>query len=115
MSKKSLLKFVVAFGLLALVLIFLGVNYVPRILASSSAAGNLVVAGKQTRLDYIDERYQRAIVPQLSFASSDYFQRHALAVIQPLNNALSDYFQRHALAVVQPLNNAISDDDERHH
>ena len=95
MSKKSLLKFVVAFGLLALVLIFLGVNYVPRIFASSSVEGKNVRAAIQFRPDYIDEKYPRAIVPQLSFASSDYFQRHALAVVQPLNNALSDDDERH--------------------
>ena len=66
MSNKSLLKFGIAFGLLAAVLIFLGVNYVPRIKASSSPQGNVVAAGNQYRINYLDEQYQRAIVPQLS-------------------------------------------------
>jgi len=113
MSTKSLLKFVVAFGLLALVLIFLGVNYVPRISASSLDNGNIVGAAIQTRPNYIDERYPRAIAPQLSFAGSDYFQRHSLAVVQPSSFALSDYFQRHPLAVVKPLID-LSDYFQRH-
>jgi hypothetical protein len=90
MSKKSLLKFLVAFGIVAMLLIFLGVNYVPRISASSSTNQSIVEVVKQVRPDYRDERYPRAIVPQLSFASSDYFERH------PSNYfSNSDYFERH--------------------
>ena len=37
MSTKTTLKVVIAFGILAMVLIFLGVNYVPRIFAASSS------------------------------------------------------------------------------
>jgi hypothetical protein len=44
MSSKTFTKFVVAFGLLAIVLIFLGVNYVPRISAFSTANENIVDA-----------------------------------------------------------------------
>ena len=66
MSNKFLIKYTVAFVLLALVLIFLGVNFVPRISASSSSVGNYAVSGNKTRINYIDEQYQRAIAPQLS-------------------------------------------------
>ena len=50
MSKKSIYQLGAALVLLALVLIFLGVNYVPRIYAVSSAGSSVVVAGKQTRI-----------------------------------------------------------------
>jgi hypothetical protein len=45
MSSKTLIKSIVAFGVLAIVLIFLGVNFVPRISAFSPARGNTVDAG----------------------------------------------------------------------
>jgi len=93
MSNKSLLKFVVAFGLLALVLTFLGVNYVPRIYASSSAQRNGVVAGNQTRINYIDEQYQRAIAPQLSYVMSDWIERHPSTVKSGFRTPpMSNYF-----------------------
>ena len=95
MSNKSLVKFGAAFVLLAAVLIFLGVNYVPRIFASSSPQRNTEFTVNQSyilhshyhtlqyrranliqiRPDYLDERYPRAIVPQLSSAGSGY-ERH---------------------------------------
>ncbi len=40
MSNKSLLKFIAAFGILAVILVFPGVNYVPSIFASSSSKNN---------------------------------------------------------------------------
>jgi hypothetical protein len=95
MDTKSLLKFVAAFGLVAVVLIFLGVNYVPRISASSSANGNIVGAAIQIRPDYIDELYPRAIASQLSLTGSDWIERHPSAVTQPLNYTGSDWIERH--------------------
>ena len=68
MSGKILLKFVVAFGLLATLLIFLGVNYVPRISALSSARGNSVDAAK--------------------YAGSDYFERHPFARPESISSAV---------------------------
>ena len=111
MSNKSLLKFGIAFGLLAVVLIFLGVNYVPRIYASSSA---VVVAGKQTRIDYIDERYPRAIAMPLSYAGSDWIERHPVQPTQPVNYAGPDWIGRQPVQPTQPLNYAGSDWIERH-
>ncbi len=70
MSTKTLLKFGVAFGILAIVLIFLGVNFVPRIQAFSSAKGNIGESAIQVRPDYVDEAFPRAIVPQLSYVRS---------------------------------------------
>ena len=93
MSNKSLLKIGVAFVLLAFVLIFLGVNYVPRINASSSAEGNNVVAGKQTHLlhtHYINSQFQRAIAPQLSYVKSDWIERHSSNYYSN-----SDWIERH--------------------
>ncbi len=97
MSNKSLLKFGIAFGLLAAVLIFLGVNYVPRINASSSAEGNNVVAGNQTHLlhtHYINSQYQRAIAPQLSLVGSDWIERHPSNVVNGLQTPpMSNYIR----------------------
>lgn len=70
MSTKSILKFVVAFGILAIVLIFLGVNFVPRIKAFSPAKGNNAEFAIQIRSNYVDEAFPRAIVPQLSIVKS---------------------------------------------
>ena len=117
MSTKSLLKLVVAFGLLAMLLIFLGVNYVPRISASSSPKANsvlsvkddLVIAAKQARPDYIDESFPRAIVPQLSFGGSDWFERHPSAAIKLVTSGGSDFLNHHPFAVTQKLNFTGSD------
>jgi hypothetical protein len=73
MSNKSILKFGVAFVVLAVVLIFLGVNYVPRIFASSLHQRNTVVDINQSYIlhsHYHNFQYQRAIVPQLSYVRS---------------------------------------------
>ena len=121
MSTKSLLKLVVAFGLLAMLLIFLGVNYVPRISASSSTKENLVfsvkddlvIAAIQARPDYIDESFPRAIVPQLSFGGSDWFERHPSAAIKLGSSAVSDFLNHHPFAVIQQLD-AGSDFLNRH-
>jgi hypothetical protein len=90
MSKKSIYQLGAALVLLALVLIFLGVNYVPRIYAVSSAGSSVVVAGKQTRFDYIDERYPRAIALQLSYVGSDWIDRHPSSYYSN-----SDWVERH--------------------
>jgi hypothetical protein len=90
MSNKSLLKFVVAFGLLAVVLIFLGVNFVPRIYASVSGSGNDTVAGIQTRPNFIDELYPRAMAIQETYAGSDWIERHPSTYYSS-----SDWVERH--------------------
>jgi hypothetical protein len=95
MSTKSSLKLVVALGLLAMLLIYLGVNYVPRIFAASSIKENLAVTSIQTRSDYVDERYPRAMVPQLFYGGSDWFERHSSAAIQFVNYTGSDWIDRH--------------------
>jgi hypothetical protein len=103
MSSKSLLKFVAAFGILAILLAFLGVNYVPRIFASSSTKDDLAVIANLSEPVYLNQRYQRSIAPQLSFTGSDYFERQALAFAKVRGSAASDYFERHSFAVIQAL------------
>ena len=96
MSKRSFIQFGVAIVVLAAVLIFLGVNYVPRIFASSSSQRNTVVdinqsyilhshnnnaqyqpaSAIQIRPDYLDERYPRAIFPANKFLGSDWIEGH---------------------------------------
>jgi len=90
MSTKTILKVALAFGVLAIVLIFLGVNYVPRIFAASSANNHLVNSIEQARPNYIDELYPRAISIQQSYFGSDWIERH------PSNYyAFSDWVERH--------------------
>jgi hypothetical protein len=85
MLKKLSLELEVALVLLAVTLIYMGVNYVPRASASSTAQNDLVLAGKKTsispvesqpRLDYLDHRCPRAIVGQLSYPNSDWVERY---------------------------------------
>jgi hypothetical protein len=52
MSDKIYIKFVVAIGVLAILLAFLGVNFVTRISASSSAKENAGDVAKNTGPDY---------------------------------------------------------------
>jgi hypothetical protein len=94
MSNKVLLKFVVAFGTLVVVLIFLGMNYVPRISALSSANENGMAAVNYVGSDYI-ERHPAAVVRAANYTGSDYIERHPSSVARPVIYAGSDYIERH--------------------
>jgi cbb3-type cytochrome oxidase subunit 3 len=89
MFNKFFTKLVVAFGLLAFVLIFLGVNYVPRISAFSSAKQNAVDAAKNASPDYI-ERHLSAVAKPMIAAGPDWVERHTTK-----NNSSSDWVERH--------------------
>lgn len=91
---KSTLKVVVALGLLAFVLIFLGVNYVPRIFASSSNTSNSLDAAIQDRPDYTNEIYQRSIVPQSTYVGGDSIVHNLLSNTQQLSFAGADPLER---------------------
>jgi len=133
MSTKNILKLVVAFGLLAVLLAFLGVNFVPRIAASSRINQNAVNSVKQLRADYLDERFPRAIVPALTqdksdfflrhpsiglksriYTGSDWIERHPTAVIISPRYAGSDFFERHPLMVIKSVSDVGSDYFDRH-
>ena len=72
MSIKFIPKVGAAVVILAIVLIFLGVNYVPRIYALTSSQRNTSDSVILTRPNYVDELYPRAIAPQRSFTGSGY-------------------------------------------
>jgi hypothetical protein len=114
MSNKSFLKIIVAFGVLAALLIFLGVNYVPRISASTTTKANEVAAAKIARADYLDEQFPRAIVSQRSSTGSDFLNHHPFAVSQSLTYTGADFLNHHPFAVSQQLKYAGSDFFERH-
>ena len=133
MSTKNIIKVVAAFGLLALMLAFLGVNFVPSIGASSLTKINAADSAKQVRLDYRNESFRRAILPSLTLDTSDFFlrqrisgvkssvytgsdwiERHPTMVILTLRDPGSDFFQRHPLTVVKPSRYAGSDYIDRH-
>lgn len=63
MSDKTFIKFGVAIGVLAIVLTFLGANFVTRISASSSAKKNAGDVAKNTGPDYIER--DQSIKPRL--------------------------------------------------
>lgn len=103
MSTKTLIKFLAAFGILALVLIFLGVNYVPRISAFSSAKQSVVDTSSQARSNYVNELYPRSIALQLSYSGSDYFERHASQLVKSIGYTGSDFYQRHASEITKAI------------
>jgi hypothetical protein len=95
MLNKTYLKFGAAFVILAIVLIFLGVNFVPRIFASSSPQKNAVDSVSIARSNYSNELYPRSISSQLSLAGSDWIERHPVVATQSSYLAGSDWIERH--------------------
>ena len=108
MSSKSLLKFIVAFGVLAVILIFLGVNYVPSIFASSSRNSSLN-AVSQVGSDYSNQLYPRSIKPQLSDIGSDFLNRHPYDVSQKLSYTAADFLDHHPYAISEKLSYTAAD------
>jgi hypothetical protein len=111
MSTKSFIKIGIALGLLALILAFLGVNYVPRSSASTSTKANVVASIKYARSDYF-ERHPVGITN--FYSGSDWIERHPAAVIASSSYDNSDWFERHPQAQSLKLNLAGSDYIERH-
>jgi len=101
MSNKSLLKFIAAFGILAVILIFLGVNYVPRIFASSSSKNTVVNSVSQARDNYSNELYPRSIKPQLSVIVSDFLNHHPYDLNQKLSYTAADFLNHHPYDVIR--------------
>ncbi len=95
MAGKSLVKIVIALGILAFVLIFLGVNFVPRIFASSFNTADDAAPVVAIRSNYTNESYQRSIIPQLSLAGSDWIERHPALDTLASYYAGSDWIERH--------------------
>ena len=86
MSNKIIIKFVVAFSMLAMLLIFLGVNFVLRSSASSLTQENVMDPSK--------------------YAMPDYVERHLPAVSNPVRNTAPDWIERHPQIVAKPVNSA---------
>ncbi len=86
MASRSSIRIAIAVGLVAIVLIFLGLNFVPRIFARSSDPLNLAFNRKSTRLDFLNENHPQAIfisprssqiiTSSLYYARSDWIERH---------------------------------------
>ncbi len=95
MNKKSILKIVVAFSFLAFVLIFLGVNFVPRILASSQSTTDNLVSYLAFRPNYTNENYPRSVVLQPNYSTLDWFERHPELSIGVSVYSGSDWIERH--------------------
>ena len=89
MSDKIYIKFVVAIGVLAILLAFLGVNFVTSISALSSAKGNVWDVVKNTGPDYI-ERHASTVAKPMNYAGPDWIERHSSTVVKPMNYADTD-------------------------
>ncbi|MEJ2601611.1 MAG: hypothetical protein P8Z00_25025 [Anaerolineales bacterium] len=132
MSGKSLLKVVIAFGLLSVILIFLGVNYVPRISALTSSKENVVDDAKYAGSDYFerhpaavaesakgtDSQYLLADNPELSLVRR-YAEEMTIADSQPYNNfaanpelALLQRFEANTVESNVPLDKILADNPE---
>jgi hypothetical protein len=72
MSNKVLLKSVVAFGLLAMLLLFLGVNYIPRIAALSPDKEESASASKNANTENILREPSAYAVRQVRIATADF-------------------------------------------
>jgi hypothetical protein len=103
MSNKIIIKFVFAFGVLAILLMFLGVNYVPRISALSLTRENVMDPSKDAMPDYI-ERHLPAISNPERNTSPDWIERHLPAVSNPVRNTAPDWIERHPPIVSKPMN-----------
>ncbi len=90
MSSKLLVRLGIAVVIVAVLLIFLGVNFVPRIFASSSSSGDIAASAKLVRPNYINELYPRSIASQLSTTRSDWIERHPSVYYSN-----SDWVERH--------------------
>ena len=110
MSKKILFRLIIALGILAVVLIFLGVNFVPRILASSPAGGSVSSSVIQTRRSYINVRDPHVLSVHLTYPGSDWIERHP--VVLNVNYTGSDWIDRHPVSL--NVNYAGSDWIDRH-
>jgi hypothetical protein len=105
MSNKIFIKFVVAFSMLAMLLIFLGVNFVLRSSASSSTQENVRDPSKYAMPDYV-ERHLPAISNPVRLTSPDWIERHLPAVSNPVRNTAPDWIERHPQIVGKPVNSA---------
>jgi hypothetical protein len=114
MTNKAILKVGAALGILALALIFLGVNFVPQIFASSPSTSSSGVSAFSVRSNYTNESYQRSIAPQLSYRGSDWIERHPASVYLSAYYAGSDWIERHPVSVAPVVYYAGSDWIERH-
>jgi hypothetical protein len=112
MSKKILFRLILSLGILAVVLIFLGVNFVPRILALAPAGGSVSSNAIQTRHSYIDVKDPHALTVHLTYPGSDWIERHP--VLLNVNYTGSDWIDRHPVSVVLNVNYAGSDWIDRH-
>jgi len=113
MSNKNLLKFVAAFGVLAMLMIFLGVNYVPRISALSSAKEYAVDAAEYAGSDYF-QRHPSVPAKAVNYAGSDWIERHPSMVGEAVNYAGSDWIERHPSVATRTNYFVGSDWVERH-
>ena len=108
MTNKGLLKVVVALGLVAVLLVFLGVNFVPRISAFSSVGNNKLDTAKYRGSDYIERH------PSIYYRNSDWVERHPVGSFGPGLYDNSEWILQHMSEAAKAKYYAGSDWIERH-
>lgn len=88
MSKNLSLKIIVVFGLLAVVLTFLGVHFVPRSSATSLGKQSSALDARLAGSDWIERH------PSNYYKNSDWIERHPTTVINHETYYGPDYIER---------------------
>jgi len=92
MNNKAVYKVVVAFGLLAVVLLFLAVQFVPNIFAGTPA--KVANDAKLVGSDWV-ERHPSVAARAGYYAGSDWIERHPETAASADKYAGSDWIERH--------------------
>lgn len=101
MSKKIIYKIGIAFGLVAVVLIFLGLTFVPRTLASSSTKASKIDTSQSALPDFV-QRHLAAVPNSVHDTAPDWIARRMASVSDLLGNSNPDWVERHMPAVTKP-------------
>lgn len=112
MSNKVVLKVLVAFGLLAAVLLFLAIQFVPGTSALAPAKSDSMTAASLVGSDWI-ERHPAAVISAAHYSGSDWIERHPAGLRLNYYTG-SDWIERHGSAVTNTANYSGSDWIERH-
>jgi hypothetical protein len=112
MSNKVVLKVLVAFGLLAAVLLFLAIQFVPGTSALAPAKSDSMTAASLVGSDWI-ERHPSNVSAEASLAGSDWIERHPAGLRLNYYTG-SDWIERHPSVAKDATYYAGSDWIERH-
>jgi hypothetical protein len=112
MQIKSILKIGTAVVIVAILLIFLGVNFVPQIFASSSPLSNTDFTVNQSYIlhsHYHNLKNEREINPKISFAGTDALATHLQAIAPGMSFTGTDALVTHLQSIAPGMSFAGTD------